>query len=480
MNSVATGGATGARKFPEGFVFGAGTASYQIEGGARQDGRGESIWDVFSRTPGKVFHGDTGDNACDSYNRVEDDVRIISELGLNSYRFSIAWPRVIPDGDGAVNQAGLDYYKRLASALREAGIMPVATVYHWDLPQVLEQRGGWRRRETAELLGRYAGIVGEALGDLVGLWITINEPLQIVHQGYRIGTHAPGAEDSAAAAAATHHVMLGHGYVLQALRGTVPAGIPIGPTMDIQPYIALDAASEATVDALDREYNRCYMDPVLHGVYPPQEREGFGPSEDLIKDGDMELIHAPIDFFGINYYRPHHIRAGNWDDLGECECREDGHPGYVEYFDPAVPRSVMGWPIVPEGLRDLLIRIDRESGGLPIYITENGFAADDYIDPEGAVKDYERSFYIHGHLGAGLDAIAAGVKLKGYFCWSLMDNFEWAHGYRYRFGLHYVDYETGRRVPKSSARFYGQVARSGELPALADAVPMDLLCLSHG
>lgn len=467
MNSLTHGGSEGARRFPDGFVWGVGTSSYQIEGGVDADGRGRSIWDVFAHTPGKVNRGDTGDIACNSYNQVEDDVRLLRELGVGAYRFSVSWPRVLPSGSGQVNQRGLDYYRGLVEQLNESGIKPVVTVYHWDLPQALEELGGWTNRDTAKHLGELAQVLAAALGDQAAMWVTVNEPLQVVNQGYITGTHAPGHRDVALAPAAIHHILLGHGYALQALRAELPTAI-IGPTMDPQPFNALDGESQAVADALDAEYNRAYLDPVLRGSYPAALRSDLQPSDSLIQDGDLALISAPIDFFGLNYYRPHYLRSGDPAALRLGESAIPGHSGTVQYLPPELPRTVMGWPIVPEGLRDLLIRLDQETGGLPIYVTENGCAADDYLTPEGTVEDHERIAYIHGHLQAVLEAINAGVDVAGYFHWSLMDNFEWAEGYRRRFGLHYVEFGSGRRVPKRSAEFYRQLVTQGELPASID------------
>jgi beta-glucosidase len=458
------------RRFPEGFVWGTGTSSYQIEGAVDADGRARSIWDVFAHTPGTTFRGDTGDLACDSYNRLDDDVRLLRELGVGAYRFSVSWPRVLPTGSGTVNQAGLDYYRRLVERLTENGIMPVATVYHWDLPQALEELGGWATRDTAGRLGELAQVLGQALGDQVGMWVTINEPLQIVHQGYRVGTHAPGRRNNALAAAASHHILLGHGYALQALRASVPAGVLIGPTMDPQPHEALEPDAAGVADALDAEQNRIYIDPIFKGTYPAALSPEARPADHLIKDGDLELISAPIDFFGLNYYRPHYVRAGNWADMREGESQIPDHPGFVEYIPPDLACSVMGWPIVPDAMRELLHRLHTESGGLPLYITENGCAADDYVSPEGTIEDDDRIAYVHGHLEAALQAIAEGVNVAGYFHWSLMDNFEWAEGYRRRFGLYYVEYASGRRIAKRSADWYGRVVRSGELSSLEELV----------
>lgn len=473
MSSLANGRSAGARHFPDQFLFGTGTSSYQIEGGVTADGRGRSIWDVYAHTPGKVFRGDTGDVACDSYHRLEDDVRILSDLGVSAYRFSVSWPRVLPSGSGPVNQVGLDYYRRLADKLQANGIQPVATIYHWDLPQALEDNGGWASRETALRMGELAHILGGALGESVRMWITINEPLQAVHQGYRVGTHAPGHTDEGLAAAATHHILLAHGLAVQALRETTPSDTRIGPTIDPHPYIALDPAAEAVGIVLDAEFNRVYLDPILRGFYPAEARPSFLPPESVIRDGDMAVISSPVDFLGVNYYRPHYIRSGDWDDLRAGEHPIPSSPGFVEYLDPEQDRTVMGWAIVPGSLRDLLVRLHEDYEGIPLYITENGCAADDYVSPAGTVDDYERISYIHGHLEAALAAIEDGVNLEGYFHWSLMDNFEWAQGYRRRFGLHYVDFETGRRLPKRSALFYGKVARSGELPSWEETFPSE-------
>ena len=473
MGSLDNGSSAGSRQFPAGFVWGTGTSAYQIEGAVSADGRGQSIWDVFSHTRGNVYRGDTGDIACDSYNLLEDDVRIIRDLGVGAYRFSVSWTRIQPTGNGPANRAGLDYYRRLSERLREAGVAPIATVYHWDLPQALEDQGGWGKRDTAQRMADFAHILGEGLGDLVGTWITINEPLQTVHQGYRVGSQAPGLRDQELAAAATHHVLLGHGLVLQALRATTPAGTEIGPTMDPQPFIALDAAAEAVIDAVDAEHNRVYTDPVFHKRYPAEARPEMLPPDSLIQSGDFDIIGAPIDFFGLNYYRPHYLRAGDFSDLRLGESPIHDFPGIVEYMAPDLPRTVMGWPNVPGSLRDQLVSLHEETGGLKLYITENGCAAADYVGTDGEIRDHERIAYIQGHLEAAWQAIQDGVNLAGYFHWSLMDNFEWSHGYRQRFGLHFVDFETRRRIPKLSAKYYGDIARSGLLPSWEETFPVD-------
>jgi len=470
MNALTTNGASGARRFPEAFLWGAGTSAYQIEGAVNEDGRGRSIWDVFSHTPAKVRTGETGDIACDSYHRVAEDVELLAELGVGAYRFSIAWSRVLPTGRGPVNQAGLDHYRSLVDELRANDIVPVVTLYHWDLPQNLEEDGGWAVRDTAELLAQYASVVAQALGDQVGMWTTLNEPQQSIHQGYRVGTHAPGRQDPGLAAAATHHLLLAHGLALQALRAALPATVPVGIALDPHPFRALGEDAEATVAQLDADHNRVCLDPVLHGAYPTQAQPDLLPPDDLIRAGDMEAISAPLDFLGVNYYRPHYIRRGDWSQLLLGESPVPAHPGFVEYLPPECPRTVMGWLVEPEGLHETLTRLHRETGGLPLYITENGCAAEDYVNPDGEVNDSERVDYIRGHLDAVLRAVEDGVDVAGYFHWSLLDNFEWAWGYRRRFGLYYVDYGTQRRLPKRSAAFYSQVARTGELPALEPAI----------
>ena len=464
LDDRASGGPPGDRTFPEGFLWGCGTSSYQIEGAVDEDGRGKSIWDVFAHTPGKVRRGDTGDVACDSYHRMEDDLQLLTELGVGAYRFSIAWPRVVPLGDGPINQRGLDYYRALIAELRARDILPVVTIYHWELPEALEHRGGWASRETAERFAEYAAILADALGDSVGMWLTINEPLQTVHQGYRVGTHAPGRTDPSLAAAATHHIMLAHGLALQALRATLPATAPIGLALDPQPFLAAGPGVEELVVTLDAGHTRMYLDPVLHGSYPSQAPADAIPPEVLIRDGDMELIGANIDFLGVNYYQPHWIRRGDWSDLRLGEVRLTGHPGFVEYLPAHLPRTSMDWVVEPDGLHTILTRVAAEAPGLPLYVTENGCAAEDYVNPDGQVNDYERVDYIHGHLDAALRAIDDGVDLRGYFYWSMMDNFEWGAGYQRRFGLYHVEFGSQQRTAKLSAGFYANVVASGELP----------------
>jgi beta-glucosidase len=464
MSSAARDGSSRIRRFPAGFLWGASTSAYQIEGAVNEDGRGRSIWDTFSHTPGKVRGGDTGDTACNSYHRLEDDLDLLSELGVGAYRFSIAWPRIQPSGRGPVNRRGVDYYRMLVEGLREREIMPVATMYHWDLPQALEDRGGWASRETALRFAEYAAHLGELLGDQVGMWLTLNEPYVAAHQGYRVGTHAPGHLDDELAAAATHHLLLAHGLGVQAIRAALAQPVPVGITLDLHPVRVGGDDAMAAAAALDAEHNRIFLDPVLHGRYPAAARGELLPDESVIADGDMETISTVIDFLGINYYCPYYVRLGEWDDLRKDESPAPGHPGVVTYVPPELTRTIMDWIVEPEALFDLLVGLSAEAPGLPLYITENGCATEDYVNPEGELNDFERIAYLHGHFDAAARAIEAGANLAGYFVWSLMDNFELAWGYQRRFGLYFVDFATGRRLAKRSARFYAEVTRSGELP----------------
>ena len=465
--------------FPAGFTWGAATAAYQIEGAVDVDGRGPSVWDTFSHTPGKVRGGDTGDIACDSYRRYPEDADLLRSLGLTDYRFSISWPRVIPDGAGQVNQAGLDYYKRLLDALGERGIAPAATVFHWDLPQALQDKGGWSSRDTALRLADYAAVVGEALGDRVKRWITLNEPLVVAHNGHRIGVHAPGLCDDAAAAATTHHLLLGHGLAAAALRASVP-GADVGITLNLTPIRVTNDGSGST-EALERarlvadaSQNGMFLDPILFGRYPEHAPASELPPAELILDGDLETIAAPIDFLGVNYYQPVHLRAGDPANLrrGE-EAPQNGISGSVVAFRPnGLEQTNMGWLIDPDGLYQLLLRVSKDAPGLPLYITENGCAAEDYVNPDGQVNDLERVKFLHLHLDACARAIRDGVNLAGYYVWSLLDNFEWGYGYQKRFGIVFVDFATQQRIPKSSAAFFAQVARDNALPALPAVWPV--------
>ena len=468
MTGTATD-ADGALEFPEGFIWGASTAAYQIEGAPSADGKGPSVWDTFSHTRGKVRGGDTGDIACDSYHRYREDVALMASLGLRSYRFSISWPRVQPGGRGAANQRGLDYYRALLDELAGHGIAATATLYHWDLPQELQDVGGWAARDTAERFAEYAALTAAALGDRVTRWITLNEPQVVSTNGYRNGDHAPGLRDAAAASAATHHLLLGHGLATQALRSAGAA--EVGITLDVHPVRVFgDANSDALEQGrliTDAAANGIYLEPLLHGRYPGHAPEALLPPASLIADGDLETIHQPLDFLGVNYYSPIFLRAGDSADLR----RNENHarcqvPGVVEYLPEHLERTNMGWLIDPSGLHQILVEVSRQAPGVPLYVTENGRAAEDYVNPDGNVDDVERVRYLHTHLEAAARAIKDGANLAGYFVWSLLDNFEWGWGYQKRFGIVFVDFGTQRRIPKSSAHFYSGVVRANAIPLL--------------
>ncbi|RMI44025.1 GH1 family beta-glucosidase [Streptomyces triticirhizae] len=464
------------RVFPADFLWGSATASYQIEGAASEDGRTPSIWDTFCRTPGKVFQGDNGDVACDHYHRWSDDLDLMSELGLQAYRFSVSWSRVQPTGRGPAVQRGLDFYRALADGLLERNITPAITLYHWDLPQELEDAGGWPARETAERFAEYAHLVATALGDRVRLWTTLNEPFCSAFLGYGSGVHAPGRTEPESVLKAAHHLNLAHGLGVQALRTVLPAEAQIGITFN-PGVIRSHTESPEDQDAarrIDALHTRIFTDPVLHGAYPGDLKEDTAHVSDwsFVRDGDEAEIHQQIDFLGLNYYTPTVVSA---PVEGREAPRNDGHGASdhspwvgsesVEFHLAPGERTDMGWVIDPTGLVQLLRRFGEERPDLPLYITENGAAFDDKVDASGAVHDPDRISYLHGHLDAVHQAIAEGVDVRGYFLWSLMDNFEWAYGYSKRFGVVHVDFETLRRTPKASARWYAGVVGSGQLPA---------------
>ena len=441
-----TGEARGGDRFPDGFIWGAATASYQVEGAVREDGRGPSIWDTFSHTPGKTRNGDTGDVAVDHYRRWHQDVALMRDLDLDAYRFSVAWPRIIPDGVGKVNAKGLDFYDRLVDGLLESGIDPWVTLYHWDLPQALQHDGGLKHRDVAGAFGEYTEAVTRRLGDRVKHWITINEPWCAAFLGYWWGVHAPGETTRAGGLAAAHNLLRMHGTAMDIIRDTVPdarAGITLNLT-SVYPKGDTEADEEA-VRRADGVRNRWFADPVFHGSYPEDMVEAFGDDVPEIESGDMELISRPTDFLGINYYNPDYVSA------------DDNAP------QPEGERTAMGWIVEPRGLKELLVRVHEEYGPAALYVTENGAAYDDPRPVDGRVSDPRRIAYYHAHLQACLDAIDAGVPLEGYFAWSLLDNFEWAEGYAKRFGIVHVDYATQERTPKDSARWLANVARENTL-----------------
>ncbi|MEU8531062.1 MULTISPECIES: GH1 family beta-glucosidase [Streptomyces] len=454
-----------ALKFPAGFRWGAATAAYQIEGAAAEDGRTPSIWDTFSRVPGRVRNGDTGDIAADHYHRMPEDVALMRELGLTDYRFSIGWPRVQPTGRGPALQKGLDFYRRLADALLDAGIRPVATLYHWDLPQELEEAGGWPHRDTAERFAEYAALAADALGDRVVTWTTLNEPWCAAFLGYSSGVHAPGRTDPAAALRAAHHLNLAHGRAVAALRAALPTPAEISLTLNVHAVRPLsdapaDVAAARRIDAVG---NRIFLDPVFHGRLPADLIEDTAGLTDwsFVHDGDLRAVSAPVDSLGVNYYSPTVAAAGPPEPSGE-PSPWPGAAGRVRLVPAPGPRTAMDWPVDADGLYEVLTRLSGELPGTPLLVTENGAAYDDYADPSGAVHDPERVAYLDAHLAAVHRAIGAGADVRGYFLWSLLDNFEWAYGYGRRFGIVHVDFASQRRTPKDSAHWYaGVIARGG-------------------
>jgi beta-glucosidase len=444
--------------FPGNFLFGAATAAYQIEGAAGEDGRGPSVWDTFSHTPGKTRDGDTGDVACDHYHRWQEDLDLLAGLGVGGYRFSVSWSRVQPEGSGAINPAGIAFYDRLVDGLLERGIAPCPTLFHWDLPQRLEDGGGWLTRDTAQRFADYAAVMAEALGDRVAKWITLNEPFVHTVFGYALGVHAPGRDLLTGSFPAAHHQLLGHGLAVRALRAAGVSG-DVGITNNFSPsHPAGDDPRDAVAaDRFDVWQNRWFTDPVLLGSYPEGLADIVGSLE-AVRDADLDVISTPLDFLGVNYYNPSAVAAGP-PPLG------------FEYRDhPAEEHTSFGWPVVPESLHELLVLLrDRYAAALPpIFITENGASYDDEPDAAGVVDDPRRVAFLDGHLRAVARAIDDGVDVRGYFVWSLLDNFEWAEGYSKRFGIVHVDFTTQQRTTKTSYGWYRDVvagsARTGGAP----------------
>jgi beta-glucosidase len=445
----------GVLEFPAGFVWGTATAAYQIEGAVREGGRGPSIWDTFAGTPGKVYGGHTGAVACDHYHRYVEDVALMAELGLGAYRFSVAWPRIQPDGSGPANPAGLDFYDRLVDELLARGVAPIVTLYHWDLPQALEDRGGWTSRDTALRFAEYAAACHARLGDRVDTWTTLNEPWCSAFLGHAAGIHAPGLVDTRAAFEAMHHLLLGHGLAARELRAA-GAG-EVGVTLNLAPVSGPDAEAVAIVDGLQ---NRLFLDPLLRGSYPAdvvRMAERF-TDWSFVDAGDLEIIGAPIDLLGVNYYHPLAVRPRPGQPASPAYPGSDG----VAFVEPDGPLTAMGWAIEPAGLTELLTALARDYPPVPLLVTENGAAFDDQLAGD-EVHDVQRIGFLDAHFRAAHAAIEAGVDLRGYLVWSLLDNFEWAEGYRQRFGLVYVDYATQRRLPKASARWFAGVARRNRL-----------------
>ncbi|WP_207207313.1 glycoside hydrolase family 1 protein [Xylanimonas protaetiae] len=484
-----TPNATGQVAFPEGFLWGAATAAFQIEGATWTDGRTDSIWDAFARVPGAVAGGDDGSVACDHYHRYRDDVALMRSLHLGAYRFSTSWARVRPDG-GAPNPTGLAFYDRLVDELLAAEILPWVTLYHWDLPQALEDKGGWPNRDTAYLFADYAMTVHEALSDRVRVWTTLNEPWCSSFLSYTGGEHAPGRMSRTDGVAAAHHLLLAHGLAAAAIHEVDPEAV-VGLTVNLtvpDPADPDDPADVAAAAKHDGMFNRTFIDPVLRGAYPADVREWLAPYglDDVVKDGDLEIISTPIDALGVNYYNGSCL-AGTPEPVadetltvqaGGVRDDEDAHarttlpptpaPEGIWWRSRGLPRTAMGWEVQPEGLTRLLTRLHRDytgPRGVALYVTENGAAFDDVADESGFVDDTsDRLAYFDAHLRAVKDAIDAGADVRGYFAWSLLDNFEWAHGYSKRFGIVRTDYATQERTVKASGRWYGDVARTNVVP----------------
>jgi beta-glucosidase len=439
--------------FPPAFVWGAATAAYQVEGAADEGGRGRSIWDTFAHTPGRVRDGSSGDVACDQYHRYPQDVALMADLGLTAYRFSIGWPRIQPDGVGPANPEGLAYYDRLVDALLSRGLTPLPTLYHWDLPQALEDGGGWLSRDTARRFGDYAGLVAARLGDRVPQWITLNEPFIQLAFGYALGGHAPGRTLLLDALPAGHHLLLGHGLAAAALRAErAPGGGP-AQVLLTHNYTPVTPATDSPADhaaaaAYDLLHNRLLTDPLLLGSYPDLAALGLpGGAPPFVQDGDLATIAAPLDGLGVNYYNPTRIAAPDPDTPNPLAPLP-----FVPVPIDGTPVTGFGWPVVPDGLADLLLQLRERYGAAlpPVYVTENGCSYPDVQDASGAVDDPDRIAYLDGHLRALHRAMEAGVDVRGYFVWSILDNFEWAEGYTQRFGLVHVDFATLRRTPKAS------------------------------
>ncbi len=430
--------------FPDNFLWGSATSSFQIEGATATDGRGESIWDRFCTKDGAIADKSDGKIACDHYHRYKDDVALLSELGLQAYRFSIAWPRVFPDGRGAINTKGLDFYDRLVDELLAANIAPFATLYHWDLPQTLEDKNGWVNRDTAYSFVDYTAAVLARLGDRVTSWATLNEPFVSASLGYRTGEHAPGRKSLPDSCAAAHHLLLAHGMAMPVIRDLAPQA-EAGIVLNFTPAFAYsdDEADQQACDVVNGFENRWYAEPIAGKGYPAETAEALGWEQKEIQAGDLETIAAPIDYLGVNYYTRQTIR------------------GNQQKAPQTLPLTDMGWEIYPQGIREILTTLHERHNFKKYYITENGAAMPDKADEHNFVDDQDRIDYLHNHLQQVSQTINQGVPVAGYFAWSMFDNFEWAFGYEKRFGIVRVNYETQERTPKASALWYREVAKSG-------------------
>jgi beta-glucosidase len=441
------------QKFPRGFLWGAATAAYQIEGAWNEDGRGESIWDRFSHTPGKIKNAETGDVACDHYHRLEQDLDLMQSLNLKAYRFSIAWPRVYPKGRGGLNQKGIDFYSRLVDGLLKRNIQPFATLFHWDLPQALEDEGGWLNRRTGEWFAEYASTMVKALGDRVPAFMTLNEPNIVAICGYEKGVHAPGLKDKAKANQALHHLLLAHGQAVKACRAVNPKILlGIAPSVSMEYPETQDPRDVARAERAWQESNGWHMEPYLLGKYPEAvwrnfESKGLTPR---VQPGDFEMIQQPIDFLATNHYF-----SGIW---GHDEQGQETHNRTIH------EKTGLDWPIYPQGLRDMLLEVTRRYGKRPLYISENGVAyMNESVEPDGKIHDSARIDYLCRFAAAAGEAVEKGADLRGYFVWTLLDNFEWGYGYAPRFGIVRVDFSDQKRTVKDSGYFYAEVAKSNQV-----------------
>lgn len=438
------------KAFPANFLWGASTAAYQIEGAAREDGRGPSIWDVFCQTPGKTAGGQTGDIACDHYHRWPEDIELMRRLRLNAYRFSVSWPRVMPLGHGAVNEKGLDFYDRLVDRLREVGIEPLVTLYHWDLPAALQMElGGWRHEDLPRLFADYAARLYDRLGDRVRFWLTLNEPWVVVDAGYFVGCHAPGIRNRAWGYRAGHNLLRAHAYAVAAYRASKHAGGAISFALNTEySFPGTDAAEDG--EAAERAmlgFGGWFADPCYYGDYPAVLRERLGDLLPAFSSEDADLLRGSLDFIALNYYMSNVV----------CHSANDGALQYQTQAQPQRAHTDMGWPIMPDGFRRLLHWLAQRYPGLPFYITENGACYNDQPGPDGHVHDANRIAYLRDHIGVLRDVLAEGLDIRGYFCWSLLDNFEWAAGYEKRFGLILCNYETQQRIIKASGLWYAKL-----------------------
>ncbi|NMM31344.1 MAG: beta-glucosidase [Cellulomonas sp.] len=472
------------RQFPADFLWGSATASYQVEGAVGEDGRGQSIWDTFCATPGKVLNGDTGAVAADHYHRITADVALMKGIGLHAYRFSLAWPRIQPTGSGAFNTKGLDFYSRLVAALAAAALDPVVTLYHWDLPQALEDAGGWPSRDTAYRFAVYAAKAAEVLGDRVKIWTTLNEPWCSAYLGYAAGVHAPGRENQTDSLAAVHHLNLAHGLAGNAVRDVAGPDAQISITLNLH---VTRAASDSPEDLdakrrIDGLANGVFLGPLLDGAYPEDVIRDTASLTDwsFVQPGDLDLISIPLDVLGVNYYATGLVRKSDATRVpGDGTPGPDGHKSSalsawpatddIEWLPLPGPHTAMGWNIEPEGLTELLVDLHTTYPGLPLVVTENGAAFHDEVSPDGRVHDLDRVAYLHDHIDAVGEAIDHGADVRGYFVWSLMDNFEWAYGYDRRFGILRVDYDTLERTPKDSAHWYAELIRAHAIPTIESA-----------